>query len=157
MTEAEIAQIQSMIDSSISSAISGAISTEAVTTAVANYLNENGGVTEDLTEATDTDIEDGNITFFPVLNSETETYVKVPLSYFQKLLVSGQNIKTINGTSLLGPGNLVISGGGGGGSIDVDTAMSGTSTNPVQNRVITAALADKMEGMTESEFNEIFD
>lgn len=34
----------------------------------------------------------------------------------QDTLVSGVNIKTINGTSLLGSGNIVISGGGGGGS-----------------------------------------
>ena len=32
----------------------------------------------------------------------------------QPALVSGTNIKTINGTSLLGSGNIVISGGGGG-------------------------------------------
>lgn len=46
-------------------------------------------------------------------------------------------------------------GGGGGGSITVDTALSPTSTNPVQNKVVTgtfnsaavqlAAKADKME------------
>ena len=34
-------------------------------------------------------------------------------------------------------------GGGGGGSIDVDDAMSLTSENPVQNKVITQALNDK--------------
>ena len=33
--------------------------------------------------------------------------------------------------------------GGGGGTIDVDSALSTTSTNPVQNKVITAALAGK--------------
>lgn len=32
----------------------------------------------------------------------------------QDTLVSGSNIKTINGNSLLGPGNITISGGGGG-------------------------------------------
>ena len=35
----------------------------------------------------------------------------------QDLLISGQNIKTINHTSLLGSGNIDIQGGGGGGSI----------------------------------------
>lgn len=30
----------------------------------------------------------------------------------QDLLVSGVNIKTINGSSILGPGNLVVGGGG---------------------------------------------
>lgn len=34
-------------------------------------------------------------------------------------------------------------GGGGGGDITVDTELSSTSTNPVQNKVITAALALK--------------
>lgn len=33
--------------------------------------------------------------------------------------------------------------GGGGGTIDVDSALSSTSTNPVQNKVITSALAGK--------------
>jgi len=33
----------------------------------------------------------------------------------QEQLVSGTNIKTINGSSVLGTGNLVVSGGGGGG------------------------------------------
>lgn len=36
----------------------------------------------------------------------------------QDTLVSGTNIKTINGNSILGPGNITISGGGGGGGTD---------------------------------------
>lgn len=35
-----------------------------------------------------------------------------------------------------------LGGGGGGGSITVDNALSDTSTNPVQNKVINSALAD---------------
>ncbi|MBO5886593.1 MAG: hypothetical protein J6Q60_01050 [Bacteroidaceae bacterium] len=38
----------------------------------------------------------------------------------QDVLVSGTNIKTINGTSLLGSGDIVISGGGGGGYDDTE-------------------------------------
>ena len=38
-------------------------------------------------------------------------------------------------------------GGGGGGSITVDDEMSDTSTNPVQNKVITAALAAATTGL----------
>jgi hypothetical protein len=37
----------------------------------------------------------------------------------QNVLVSGENIKSINGSSLLGSGNLTISGGGGGGSTNL--------------------------------------
>lgn len=35
-------------------------------------------------------------------------------------------------------------GGGGGGSITVDTELSTTSTNPVQNKAIAAALTGKV-------------
>lgn len=49
-------------------------------------------------------------------------------------------------TSDSGPsGSSPSPGGGGGGTIDVDSALSTTSTNPVQNKVITAALSDKMD------------
>lgn len=58
----------------------------------------------------------------------------------QDILVSGQNIKTINGQSVLGEGNIEIQGGG---TITVDSALSTTSENPVQNKVITTALNDK--------------
>lgn len=37
------------------------------------------------------------------------------------------------------------SGGGGGGSVTVDSALSTTSTNPVQNKVITSALNNKAD------------
>ena len=59
----------------------------------------------------------------------------------QEVLVSGTNVKTINNESILGSGNITISGGGEG-SVTVDTALSTTSTNPVQNAVITAAIGD---------------
>ena len=50
----------------------------------------------------------------------------------QNTLVSGTNIKTVNGNSLLGSGNIEI-----GGSVTIDTEMSDSSTNAVQNNVIT--------------------
>lgn len=50
----------------------------------------------------------------------------------QNTLVSGTNIKTVNGNSLLGSGNIEI-----GGSGTIDTEMSNSSTNAVQNNVIT--------------------
>ena len=52
----------------------------------------------------------------------------------QDKLTSGTNIKTINNQSLLGSGNIEISAP----SITVDTAISDTSMNPVQNKVIKA-------------------
>lgn len=66
----------------------------------------------------------------------------------QEALVSGTNIKTINNESILGSGNITISGGGGG-SITVDTVLSTTSTNPVQNAVITTNLNGKADKIAE--------
>lgn len=53
----------------------------------------------------------------------------------QEELVSGENIKTINGNSILGPGNLVIEGGGGSFSyrdIDFTDETQWTGTEPTQ-------------------------
>ena len=56
----------------------------------------------------------------------------------QDTLVSGQNIKTINGQSVIGEGNIDITAGG-----TIDSELSTDSENPVQNKVITNALNDK--------------
>lgn len=52
----------------------------------------------------------------------------IDLSTKQDTLVSGTNIKTINGSSLLGSGNIVIEGGGGGGSENIAAEYSTSST-----------------------------
>lgn len=61
----------------------------------------------------------------------------------QDALVSGSNIKTINGQSILGAGDIAIEGGGEG--IIVDTEMSDTSENAVQNKVIKKYVDDEVE------------
>lgn len=58
--------------------------------------------------------------------------VETTVANKQNTLVSGTNIKTVNGNSLLGSGNIEI-----GGSGTIDTEMSDSSTNAVQNNVIT--------------------
>ena len=63
----------------------------------------------------------------------------------QDKLVSGTNIKTVNGNSLLGSGNVSIP------VITVDSAISKTSTNPVQNKVISTALDTKQNKLTSSD------
>ena len=55
----------------------------------------------------------------------------------QDTLVSGTNIKTINGKTILGEGDITIQGGG-----TVDTEMSDTSKNAVQNKVIKKYIDD---------------
>lgn len=54
-----------------------------------------------------------------------QTDLNSALSGKQATLVSGTNIKTINGTSVLGSGNIVISGGGGG-AVDSVNGQTGT-------------------------------
>lgn len=56
----------------------------------------------------------------------------------------GNNVESSSSynTSDSGPSGSSPSGGGGG-TIDVDSALSDTSTNPVQNKIVTAALNSK--------------
>lgn len=67
--------------------------------------------------------------------------IALALNDKQAQLISGVNIKTINNQPLLGEGNLEIEGGSG---ITVDTELSDTSTNPVENQAITKALDEKI-------------
>lgn len=67
------------------------------------------------------------------------------LSGKQATLVSGVSIKTVNNQSLVGSGNISIEGGS---QITVDQALSSTSTNPVQNKAVYAALATKQATLT---------
>ena len=67
---------------------------------------------------------------------------KTELATKQDSLISGHNIKTINGQDVLGQGDIEISGGG-----TVDSELSETSENPVQNKVITAALNGKQDSL----------
>lgn len=69
-------------------------------------------------------------------NYYTKAQTDTALATKQATLVSGTNIKTINNESILGEGNITIQGGGG--SVTVDDALSTTSENPVQNKVISA-------------------
>ena len=77
-------------------------------------------------------------------NVITETYAK-------KADVSGV-VKSVNGTKPDTNGNVNITVSGGGGSnVTVDTTLSSTSTNPVQNKVIYSAVSDKL-GKTETAY-----
>lgn len=59
----------------------------------------------------------------------------------QNTLVSGTNIKTINGESVLGSGNISI-------TTPIDDTLSNTSTNAVQNKVVKAAIDGKLSRTT---------
>ena len=65
--------------------------------------------------------------------------------------LAGKQDKLTAGTGISISGNTIsctVSGGGGGGNITVDSTMSSTSTNPVQNKVIYSALQGKQNTLT---------
>lgn len=73
----------------------------------------------------------------------------------QGYLKTVEPLKTINGESLIGEGNIVISGGSGA-TITVDDHLDSASTNPVQNKVITEVLNSKLDASayTQSDWNQ---
>ena len=75
----------------------------------------------------------GDTLYQPKGNYATEQWV------LNKNYIS--QIKTINNQSLSGTGNITIEGG----SVTVDSALSTTSENPVQNKVITNKINTKLD------------
>lgn len=78
--------------------------------------------------------------YFTLLSSSHNS-LDAAIKTKQDTLVSGINIKTINGQSIVGEGNVTISGGS---TIEVDSDMSDSSTNPVQNKVVKAYVDSKI-------------
>jgi hypothetical protein len=68
----------------------------------------------------------------------------------QATLVSGTNIKTINGSSLLGSGNITISGGSGGGGTDSAT-VSAIIVSDVDSAYVQARQSGGGSGISLSE------
>lgn len=73
-------------------------------------------------------------------SSSADARVVAGITGKQDTLVSGTNIKTVNSTSLLGSGNIVISGGGGA-STQVTLTVSPTAINYKEVVVIDAAVS----------------
>lgn len=103
------------VDTTLSSTSNNPIANKAVYTAVNNKLDKTGIAAYAYRDST------GNII--------TDTYAK-------KSEVSGV-VKSVNNIVPDSNGNVTITvSGGTGGNITIDSALSSTSTNPVQNRVV---------------------
>lgn len=75
-----------------------------------------------------------------------DTELREAIAGKQEELVSGTNIKTINGNSILGEGNLVIEGGEGGlTSVAHDNTLTGAGTNENPLGVDTTTMAQKSD------------
>ena len=90
--------------------------------------------TEVPTKVSDLTNDAGFQTAEDVTSATKNLATKTELSGKQDTLVSGTNIKTINGNPILGEGNIEIQGGS---TVTVDDALNAESVNPVQNKVIT--------------------
>lgn len=108
-------------------------------TDLSNYYtkSETSGATE-----ISTALESKADTATTYTKTETDNAITAATSTKQDTLVSGTNIKTINGETLLGEGNITIEGGGGS-SITVDPSLDSGSTNAVANSAITNAINDR--------------
>jgi hypothetical protein len=85
------------------------------------------------------------------LNKPISTATQTALNAKQATLVSATNIKTINGNSILGSGDLVVGGGGGSGTVTsvaaltlgtTGTNLSSTVANGTTTPVITLNVPD---------------
>ena len=88
------------------------------------------------------------------LQSSLESVESAMYEYKQDVLVSGENIKTINGESLLGSGNISITGGGGTGNV-VDNNYVHTDNNyTTTEKNKLAGIAAGAEVNVQSNWNE---
>ena len=114
--------------------------TYATTSALSLVASDVDSIKEDVIDMSNSisdlqgDIADLGTTKADKDNVYTKGDIEERLAEKQDTLVSGDNIKTLNGTSLLGSGNY-----------DFDTALNENSTNAVQNKVI-AKFANDVAG-----------
>ena len=88
----------------------------------------------------------------PFVNSDNNAILDYIMNNFDALYAQIPNgrayVKSVNNITPDSNGNVTVSlgsGGGIGGNITVDSALSSTSTNPVQNKVLYAALNNKLD------------
>lgn len=111
------------VDSTLSSTSNNPIANKAVYAAVNNKLDKTG------IAAYATRDSSGNV----IINT-----------YATKNELSGC-VKSINNITPDSSGNVNISTSGGGANITVDTTLSSTSTNAIQNKAVYAALSGKLD------------
>lgn len=89
----------------------------------------------------------------PFVNSDNNAILDYIMNNFDALYAQIPNgrayVKSVNNITPDNNGNVTVNVGSGGGTggtnITVDTTLSSTSTNPVQNKVIYAALNNKLD------------
>ena len=110
--------------------------TDATAGDLSNYYtkSETSGATE-----ISTALESKADTATTYTKTETDNAITAATSTKQDTLVSGTNIKTINGETLLGEGNITIEGGSGGGITEDDELLLSTALTDLNDRKIDAS------------------
>lgn len=85
----------------------------------------------------------------------TETEMDTKLSAKQDSLVSGTNIKTINGSSILGSGNIEIQGGGGSSALACCSANNSSTGTVSTSSTITKVTLNRFNVNTDTSAFEI--
>ena len=111
------------VDTTLSSTSNNPIANKAVYTALNNKLEKNGTAMYASRDSS------GNV-FSSTYATKTEL---------------SKCVKSINNLTPDGSGNVNISTSGGGTNITVDTTLSSTSTNAIQNKAVYAALSGKLD------------
>ena len=94
-----------------------------------------------------------DLTNKPVIPDTRNLATKSELNAKQDALVSGTNIKTINGESLLGEGNITIEGGG---TINIDQSVISGSSNAVSGGAVYTQMGGlKLEKITQSAYDAL--
>ena len=144
------AYLGSMVNASISIYVSFRFDERTIPDIIEKYARVSNGwvkeVISKVSEWTDETSESSDPVEAQLVYKTFKSFESM-LEHKQERLVSGENIATVNGHSLLEGGDIVIEGGSGGGSGTVDDALSTTSTNPLQNKVITEELNKKVNSV----------
>lgn len=139
------------IDSTLSGSSTNPVQNKAVYTALAgkqDKLTAGTGISisGNTISCTVSGGSGGTVTVDSTLSSTSTNPVQNKVIY--SALQGKQNTLTA-GTGISISGNTIsCTVSGGGGSVTVDSAMSSTSTNPVQNKVIFAALQGKQNTLS---------
>lgn len=122
--------------SSIGSGLDSKADKSSVPTKVGQLVNDKGYITRD-----DIPAVSGYATKEYVDSSVNAVGNTIPTNVSQlnndKNYVDNKSFKTINGLSVIGSGNIEINPGA---NVIVDSDISDTSTNPIQNKAVAAAL-----------------
>ena len=101
----------------------------ATQTALNGKLSTNGNGSS-LTGLTKTQVGLGNVDNTSDLNKPISTATQSALDTKQATLISGTTIKTVNGSSLLGSGDLVVTGSGAPTFLNLASAFTSSSVTP---------------------------